>query len=110
VHPSEMPEIISKCKSVWCWEEEGSIDDFSNIIWEACYCNVACFINERVEKTTTFKKLKESFPEKFLVFREEGSMKYYIDEIGHSNRLNLEPLTKEFKKYIDRNISIYNSI
>ncbi len=110
VHPSEMPGIISKCKTVWCWDEEASIDDFSNIIWEACYCNVACLINERVEKTTTLKKLKELFPGKILEFRKEESMEYYNDEIGLSNRLNLDTLTKEFKKYIDWNISIYNSI
>lgn len=110
VHPSEMPGIISKCKSVWCWDEEGSVEDFSNMIWETCYCNVACLINERVEKTTTLKKLKELFPGKFLNFRHEESILYQIDKICSNDQINLETITKEFKKYIDRNISIYNCI
>ncbi len=110
MHPSELPGIINRCKSVWCWDEEGSIDDFSNIIWEACYCNVVSLINEKVEKTTTLKNLKELFPGKFSDFRKEESIEYNKDEIGSFKQLNLETITKEFKNYIDRNISLYNSV
>ena len=45
VHPKEMPKFINQCKSVWCWESEGAIEDFSNLIWEACFCNVKCILN-----------------------------------------------------------------
>ncbi|MBU1013298.1 MAG: hypothetical protein KKG99_09840 [Bacteroidetes bacterium] len=110
VHPYEMPAIINKSNTVWCWDEEGSIDDFSNIIWEACYCNVECLINEKIEKTTDLKKMKELFSENLLEFKKVESMSYFNNEISFSNSINLEAIIKEFKLYIDQNVSIYNNI
>lgn len=44
VSPEMMPSIYNSCKSVWCWEEQGGVEDFSNIIWESLFCNIPCII------------------------------------------------------------------
>jgi len=43
--PEAMPSIYNSCKYVWCWEEKGGVEDFSNIIWEALFCSTPCIVN-----------------------------------------------------------------
>lgn len=50
VTPDKMPAIYNSCKFVWCWEEEGGIEDFSNIIWEAVFCGTPCILNSKLSE------------------------------------------------------------
>lgn len=113
VHPSEMPEIISKCKSVWCWDEEGSIDDFSNIIWEAYYSAVPCFINYHTGCKDELKLFLKLHPELFIP----------IDQLNTNSSKQLIPAKNldepqiiksdnkvKFTNYINQNIELYHSM
>ena len=62
VSPEEMPRIYGASKYVWCWEEKGTIDDFSNIIWEAIFCNVPCIINKETLRKPEMCQIMDIFP------------------------------------------------
>lgn len=45
IAPEKMPRLYNSCRFAWCWEEKGLVEDFSNIIWEALFCDTACILN-----------------------------------------------------------------
>lgn len=107
VNPDEMPAIYNSCKFAWCWEEEGAVEDFSNIIWEALFCSTPCIINSNVAKkiinegiTRDFSNLLYSIDAKSIMeldFSENNSP--FID--NHRLKSDL------FLKYVKSNTDLY---
>jgi len=108
--PEKMPSIYNSCNFVWCWEEEGIIEDFSNIIWEAVFCNIPCILNSQ----TSQKVIKEGGLKNFdnllygmdtnhlLNFRFDPKRAPVIDNYGHKTSL--------FQNYIQENINLYKRL
>ncbi len=109
VPPTEMPRIYGECKYVWSWETEGVVDDFSNIIWEAIFCEVPCIINKEQCAKPEMLGLLSNFP-------------YLIHAICQSDILNFEfhhaathrdvdSIKKSlFSEYINSNVDLYQEV
>jgi len=109
VHPEKMPEIYRSCKFVWCWENPGGVEDFSNIIWEAIFCNTPCIVNNITKKKTKAEEMSRNF-EALLLELDEISLfdfefKYVTTETNLSEYKELL-----YKKFIDRNIALYKNL
>ncbi|GAI07221.1 unnamed protein product, partial [marine sediment metagenome] len=111
VPPDKMPKYINQSKTVWCWDEDSTIDDFSNIILEACFCNVSCLVNSKRKENKELKTLIKLFP---------GLIKLVnLDDLKRTELLNstnnlpgdvISELKKIYNNYISQNIELYNAI
>lgn len=113
VHPEEMPAIYNLCKSVWCWDEKGSLEDFSNIIWEALYCGIPCIVNaEKVERIKN-----EGIPDGFMPFIKKitpsqlKDINLFADNLAEIdvNELESEKRTS-YLDYVNSNLELYNTL
>jgi hypothetical protein len=107
VHPKEMPKFINQCKSVWCWESGDAIEDFSNIIWEACFCNVKCVLNPDRKRSEELDLLVKAFPELIEWYKKEKTPETAKQE--KSKHKPHDPITV-FHNYIDLNLRLYDSL
>jgi hypothetical protein len=114
VHPAKMPQFINQSKSIWYWEDEASLDDFSNLIWESFFCRVPCFINYFKLSNITIKGLVKLFPGLILPLKTPEIKNLNIPVL---NNVNFEEQTKlnnklqeSYDKYIRQNISLYESM
>ncbi len=107
VPPDQMPQIYNSCRYVWCYEEEDTIDDFSNILWEAIFCGVPCIVNSNVFGKAEMTDIMLKFPH---LVHQISSDKFNDFEFRNSE----SPLSdsKEvklhlFNEYIKTNIGVY---
>ncbi len=111
VHPNEMSKFINQCKSVWCWESEGAIEDFSNLIWEACFCNVKCILNSDRKTGRELDYLIKNFPGLIEMYNRKDMLMEKIEEskqpIPSKTVLQQEEM---YRNYIDQNIALYDSL
>lgn len=109
VHPEQMPEMYHSCRFVWCWEETGGVDDFSNILWEALFCNTPCIVNS----LTSGKIKSEEIPDSFnsLIWELDNNTLFEFDFKYINSNTDLDG-QKEllFNKYIDRNLALYKNL
>lgn len=107
VEPDKMPTIYNSCKFVWCWEEEGAIGDFSNIIWEALFCNTPCIINSNVSK----KIMNEGITGELnnLLYTADAKSVMDLDLSDKNNPYVDEQRLKSdlFLKYVKSNMDLY---
>lgn len=111
VHPNEMPTFINQCKSVWCWEEEESIEDLSNLIWEACFCNVKCILNADRKTGNDLDYLIQNFPGLIEMYNKKDLIKLKTIEPEQTRSgANILSKNEMYRNYIKRNISLYDSL
>lgn len=111
VHPKEMPKFINQCKSVWCWEREGVVEDFSNLIWEACFCNVKCILNSDKKAGIELDYIIKNFPRLIEMYESKDILRQKKEEYKQT-KLAKKVISPEemHRSYIDRNIALYNSL
>jgi glycosyltransferase involved in cell wall biosynthesis len=110
VHPKEMPKFINQCESVWCWEDEGAIEDFSNLIWEACFCNVKCILNSDRRISLEMEYLKENFPALIEMYNKEEILKLQMEDFKNNQGKGVSEMNNIYTSYVDQNIALYNSL
>jgi hypothetical protein len=111
VHPKEMSKFINQCKSVWCWESEDAIEDFSNLIWEACFCNVKCIINSDVKNGEELDYLIKIFPGLIEMLNGNEVMDPKSKDSKYATKIREEKRFEEIHRtYIDQNIALYDSM
>ena len=108
-----MPDIINQCKSVWCWDEEKSVQDYSNLISESFFCNVPVFISSYTSSKDELSTLFRLQPELIITI---DPMK----DLGLANLIPKRDLVKSFlvkseqtrlfNEYIKQDIEFYHSI
>jgi len=110
VSPEKMPHIYRSCRYVWSLEEEGTIDDFSNIIWEALFCGVPCVINNSVLRKKEIPSIISNFSHLIAHLNADNieffKFKNSPRHISDNNKIN----TSLFDKYIKMNIDIYQKV
>jgi glycosyltransferase involved in cell wall biosynthesis len=106
VTPEKMPDVYSSCKYVWSWEEEGTIDDFSNIIWEALFCGVPCITNDNAVKKAETADIARNFPD-FLIHRNADNIEAFAFEKPSPFFDNSEVKANLFDKYMRINVAVY---
>ena len=106
-----MPKYYNLCRSVWCWEEADCIDDFSNVIWEACFCNIPCFVNKENKNKKEFDILDKLFPHmiKYYTPKDINKAKFTDIDVDYDFKKNTV-ITKKYSDYISQNINIYNNL
>lgn len=110
VVPEEMPSIYNASRYVWCWEEEGTIDDFSNIIWEAIFCGVPCIINAEVLRKPETADIIRNFHRLIYRFSPDNIMDFeFGDKVSRLSDSN-EVKSSLFDEYIKTNIDIYQEV
>ncbi len=108
--PEMMPSIYNSCKYVWCWEEKGGVEDFSNIIWEALFCNTPCIVNsetaDRVSNEGIPKRLKP------LIYKmgtdQLMALEFDLDTI-ETNGLERKKIAL-YNEYIESNVKLYENL
>jgi len=110
VTPDKMPALYNSCKFVWCWEEEGGIEDFSNIIWEAVFCNTPCILNSKLSGKIEAEGVVESFAQ-LLYQTDERSLADIDFNYPLSESIeNIETKTSLYNKYMADNKNLYQSV
>lgn len=107
VKPDKMPAIYNACKFVWCWEEEGVIEDFSNIIWEALFCNTPCLINSNVSKKMKNEGITGDFSNLLHAADAKSVMELDFSEKNSSYIDNQRLKSDLFSKYVKSNADLY---
>jgi hypothetical protein len=111
VHPKEMSKFINQSKSVWCWESEDAIEDFSNLIWEACFCNVKCIINPDVKKGEELDYLIKNFPGLIEIFKGNEVLDPKSKDSKYATKSKeMKNIEEIHRNYIDQNIALYDSM
>jgi len=106
VDPENMPHIYNSCRYVWSWEEEGTIDDFSNIIWEALFCGVPCVINDFVLSKSEMADIVHNFPS-FVACSNANNIEDFDFKKPANLSDNNEVKANLFDRYIRTNIDVY---
>lgn len=110
VAPDKMPSIYNSCKFVWCWEEEGAIDDFSNIIWEAAFCNIPCILNSKLSSKIEAEGMGKSFAHLLCQMDEYRLANFDFNHSVGDTINNIQIKTNLYNKYMADNKSLYESI
>lgn len=107
VKPDEMPAIYNSCKFVWCWEEERAVEDFSNIIWEALFCNTPCIINSTVSKKIKDEGITGDFSNLLNAVDAKSVMEFDFSK-NNSTAIDNQRLKSDlFLKYVKSNADLY---
>ena len=107
VEPDKMPSIYNSCKFVWCWEEEGAVEDFSNIIWEALFCNTPCIINSNVSKKMNNEGITGDFSNLLNAVDAKSVMEIDFSEKNSPYIDNQRLKSDLFLKYVKSNADLY---
>jgi len=106
-----MPKYYNLCRYAWIWDEADSINDFSNVIWEACFCNIPCFVNKENKNKKEFGILNKLFPHLIRYYTQKNIIKAKFTDINVNLEFKNNPLVnKEFNDYISQNINIYSGL
>jgi len=110
VPPNLMPSIYNSCKYVWSWDEKESVEDFSNIIWEALFSGTSCIVNSEVN----YRFLKEGIPTEFNQFICKISSDKLIElkfdaDIKKNDCLDREKVVI-YDEYIKSNVALYENL
>lgn len=107
INPDKMPAVYNSCKFVWCWEEDGTIDDFSNIIWEALFCNTPCIVNSNISGKTRSEGITDDFSNLLYTVDKKSLMDF--DFSGENNFYNDNQGLKSdlYLKYVKSNEDLY---
>ena len=110
VSPETMPKMYNSCKWVWCWDEKGSVEDFSNTIWEALYCGVPCIINAEMANRITY----ECIPNGLTQFIHKTTAKQLKNiDLRNANIIDVNELETEkmtlYEDYINSNKTLYKT-
>lgn len=109
VHPEKMPEIYHSCRFVWCWEEKGGVNDFSNIIWEALFSDTPCIVNAVTAEKINAEGISDKF--KALLYELDDTTIFKFDFKHEKSKTNLSEYKEVlYKKYIDRNAALYKNL
>lgn len=104
-----MPEIYRSCRFVWCWENPGGVDDFSNILWEAIFSNTPCIVNHITKEKIKAEGISKTI-EALLLELDDTSL-FEFDFQYVTTETNLSEYKKLiYEKYIDRNVALYKKI
>ena len=107
VEPDKMPAIYNSCKFVWCWEEEGSVEDFSNIIWEALFCNTPCIINSNVSKKIKDEGITDDFSNLLNAVDAKSVLELDFSKNNSTSIDNQKLKSDLFLKYVKSNADLY---
>lgn len=110
VTPEKMPYIYNACKYVWSWEEEGTIDDFSNIIWEALFCGVPCIINAAVLRKPETSVIIRNFPHLIAHLNADNIEDFEFKNSSSLFSDNNAVKSSLFDNYITLNIDVYQKV
>lgn len=109
VHPHLVPALLRSASFVWGWEETETLDDFSNILWEAVFSGVPVIVN-----ASRFGKIKaENSLMKFssLIYprtRENLPDLDFSPNISHMNSLSGQ-CSEAFTSYLSVQEEMYKS-
>ena len=106
VLPEKMPGFYAASRYVWCWDE-GMIDDFSNIVWEATFCGVPCIINDAVLGRPETANLIKNFPHLIHHFSPSNICDFEFGEERNQFIDNDKIKSILFNEYIEMNVDIY---
>ena len=110
ISPDKMPSIYNSCRFVWCWEDKGVVEDFSNLIWEAIFSNIPCIINSDDSSKIEIEGVDKSFNDLLYLMDAERLMNFNFscnDIIFSENQNHKVHL---FGKYINANTDLYEKI
>ena len=110
VTPDKMPTIYNSCKFVWCWEEEGGIEDFSNIIWEAVFCDTPCILNSILSDKIEAEGTGKNFAHLLYHFDEQKLAAFDFNQTPCNSIENFDTKTNLYNKYIKSNKDLYQSV
>lgn len=110
VKPDKMPAIYNSCKFVWCWEDKEAIEDFSNIIWEALFCNTPCIINSNVSKKIKNEGITGNFSNLLYAVDVKSVMELDFCEKKSAYIDNQSLKSDLFLKYVKSNADLYTQL
>jgi len=110
ISPEGMPSIYNSCKTVWCWDETGGVEDFSNIIWEALFCGTACIVNSETAERTSNEGVPKGLmplicrtvPERLMDY--EFALKAITPSGLEQEKIAL------YDEYIESNVKLYEKL
>jgi len=109
VHPEKMPKMYHSCRFVWCWEEKEGINDFSNIIWEALFCNIPCILNSVTSEKIKSEGISDDFNP--LLYEHTDTSILNFDFKHENTKTDLSENKKYlYKNYINRNAALYKNL
>jgi len=108
IPPDQMPSLLSEATAVWAVEREGSIPNFSNIVWETLAVGRPCLVSSSTFMHPDADLLRDS-PLLLLVNPEDPvSVASALDKAA--SMTNFEPpggLMENFNKCIESTASLY---
>jgi len=110
ISPDKMPSIYNSCRFVWCWEDKEAIEDFSNIIWEAIFCNISCIFNSYVAGKIETEGIDKSFDDLLYSMNAEELMDFSFSHHDIISNENQNRKVHLFENYIKANIELYGKL
>ncbi len=110
VPPEMMPSIYNSCKFVWCWEEKGGVEDFSNIIWEALFCGTPCIVNSATVDHESNEGVPKGLRPLICKTIPEQLMDYsFVPDAVVGDGMERKKTTL-YEEYIESNVKLYESV
>jgi glycosyltransferase involved in cell wall biosynthesis len=108
ISPDRMPSLLSKATAVWAVERQGTIIDFSNIIWETLAVGRPCLVSSSMLKHPDAVQLRDS-PLLLVVDPEDPvSISEALDKAASMKVFERPPsIAKAFETYIEATADLY---
>lgn len=110
ISPGKMPYIYNSCRFNWCWEDKEATEDFSNIIWEAIFCNIPCIFNSDVASKIETERIDKSFDSLLYSMNAEELMDFNFSHHNITSNENQNLKAYLFKNYIKANTELYEKL
>jgi len=108
--PEMMPSIYNSCKFVWCWEEKGGVEDFSNIIWEALFCSTPCIVNSETAERIQHEGIPAGLDSLICKTVPDRLMDYhFVPDILETDGMERKKVAL-YDEYIESNVKLYESV
>jgi hypothetical protein len=109
VTPEQMPDIYKSSRFVWCWEERGSLHDFSNVVWESIFSGIPCIMNVETSKNVEAEGLIGNFSK--LIYRFDSKSLMDFDFIHKDDKVSIDWDQKlnMYERYILSNKDLYKA-
>lgn len=109
ITPEQMPDAYNASRFVWCWEEEGALPDFSNIVWESLFSGVPCIMNSATSENTEAEGLGGDFSR--LIYRFDSKSLIDFDFIHRNDGVSVDWNQKlsMYESYISSNRDLYRT-